>query len=367
MLHALWRFANLRSVKLLSGALVAILGIYGTFFYARKPQLVYEVLANSPVLNVKESLSKLAIYYDKTDLAATHQNLHLIRLRVSNQGSVAILKSYFDKAAPLGFQISKGKILDDSIVSSDTYMTNNLHPSLRDERTVTFAPIILNPGDVFEVKVLILAAASDQPSVVPVGKVAGISQIELKKPYKDSREKAYISETFGGDLYVQAGRLLTYPIAALLLILASIASIVLPVIWISEKVGKRRRTKIAKQFRDALGRHTSLQEEFLIKEYINDSSVYIAFRYLLRPDTNPLLDHLPKRKVHSDTSSADSRIEIDAMYENFEKQYEELQQVGLILRDGPQIQVSPDFAEQAAAFIDFVEPAPETATQAKAA
>jgi hypothetical protein len=364
MLKALWDFVNLRPIKWVSGVTVALLGIYGTFFYERKPELVYEILANSPVLDVRERVSKLQIIYAGTDLAATRQNVHLIRFRVSNQGGTDILKSHFDDAAPLGFEVKGGRILEMSIQGTP-YLQENLRPSTRAENAITFSPVILNAGDAFEVRALVLTNVGEAPRVSPIGKVAGTPErIPIRELYLDAREKGYFAEAFGGDAWIQAGRLGGYLIAALLLLITLGFSIGVPYSIISEKLEKRKRFALVEKYKEALGRHTSLKEEFLFRQYIDSTHVFDVFRAIARGKV-PIHGRLVYERYLVDGHPV-AREMSEQLHRPVEDELIELEAVGLIVRDGPQVAVSPDFQAEAQAFLNFAVPAAQSSKSATA-
>jgi hypothetical protein len=159
MFESVWALITSRPVKIFSTVFVALLGIYGTFIYDKKPQVFFELTSNATVLDVREPLSKLTVIYDGTNLKEQNQSLYLLNIRVSNKGSADILKSSFDDGEPLGFKINSGTILEPPKIFGDEYLRNNLRPKIAGGSTVTFSPVILNAGDAFEVKTLLYQAA----------------------------------------------------------------------------------------------------------------------------------------------------------------------------------------------------------------
>ena len=70
--------------------------------------LKYILETNTNILDVKEQVGKLDCVYDGISLSRSKRNIRLIILKIYNQGSNPILKSYYDKRAPLGFVIEDG-------------------------------------------------------------------------------------------------------------------------------------------------------------------------------------------------------------------------------------------------------------------
>jgi len=352
MLKAFEALIGSRPIRWTSGVFVALLGIYGTFFYDRKPDVTFEIVANASVIDVRETLGKLTITYDGTNLQATNQHLHLLTLRITNNSSVDILKSFFDDADPLGFRVSVGKILEQPTFVAHESMRNSLRVSLRDVQTVVLAPLILNAGDVFEIKTLLLVPGNQIPSVSPIGRIAGVKEIRVSEMFRDSRKQGYLAEAFGGDAWVQAGRLGGYLFAGIFLIIASIAAIALPAAVITEAVQKRARRRSVERFRSAADRRLTLKEEYLAKLYVEGSPSFNVFRSILWPEGG----FAGLRRTIATQESSDGK-EVNRFVEfDFEDEYQDLEAAGLIIRDGPQVTISADFADAAKEFLNFVAP-----------
>ena len=147
---------------------------------------------------MRERVGKLAIIYDGTDLKEANQSLHLLVLRISNQGNADITKAQFDDLAPLGFRVTTGKIVETPTVVGEEYLRTNLKPTIRSDDTVLFSPVILNAGETFEVRLLLLVSGNQTPSVVALGKVAGIHSIPVIEALRPSGQRDYLQEAFGG-------------------------------------------------------------------------------------------------------------------------------------------------------------------------
>ena len=60
------------------------LAIYLGFFRDRKPELRFEIVSNTSVLDVREDLGKLEILYDGLDIKKSKQSLRVVVVRVDN-------------------------------------------------------------------------------------------------------------------------------------------------------------------------------------------------------------------------------------------------------------------------------------------
>jgi hypothetical protein len=350
MWRKIWEFITSPFMKWLATTCVAVLGIYGTFFYQHKPDIAFDIVSSANVLDIRESLNKLAIVYDGTDLRATNQNLHLLVLRIVNRGSANVLKSDFDDSVPLGFKVSVGKIVESPVIIAERYLKDNLHPMLRDERTVTFSPVIINAGDSFQVRALLLIPEGATLTMTPIGKIAGVKAMSVSNGYAEAADSGYFHQVFSGAFRVQAGRLVFYFFACIAFIAVLVAGIGIPASAISEKLAKRRRGERVRKYRETVSRRLSLKEEYLAAQYIQNTPVFNAFLRIVRrgdrtPDRSPRLVQL---EFDSDS--------VGLIRRDFKSEYEELAENGLIVMDGPQIEVVEDFAQLARELVNFLLP-----------
>ena len=344
MLEELFKLITSRPVKIFSTAVVALLGIYGSFIYEKKPQITFELTSNATVLDVREKLSKLTVIYDGTNLKEQNQNLFILNIRISNKGNADILKSNFDEGEPLGFKINSGFILEPPQIIGDEYLKNNLNPKILDKNIVAFSPVILNADDAFEVKVLILVMNGAFPTITPIGKIAGVKNLQLSEPYKEATNDNIFYEAFYGGWKLQLIRIISYFVIAVILVIVTGVLIFLPVKFISEKIQRQRRIKRVDKYRLLIKRLLSLEEEFLVRNYINKSKVYELFEHLI-DSKNPKMNF---QGVF---------IELNKEYlfgDDIERFYEELENAGLIIRDGPQAVINPAIEKHAKEFVSFV-------------
>jgi uncharacterized membrane protein len=333
---------------------VAALGIYGTFFYERTPDLTIEILSSASVLDVRENLTKLSIVYDGTNLEAANQNLHLLVLRFVNRGSADILKSHFDESAPLGFKVNTGKIVEAPRVVGDAYIQANLKALVYGERMVQFSPVILNAGESFQVRVLLLVPNDSPVEVSPIGKIAGVHKISILQNFSEASQTTYTQKAFGGGFLVQLGRLGGYFVVLVLTILLIILFIVMPLDKVASIRARSRRVKMLEQFKTAASRKLTLKEEYLGNQFVEQTEIFAAFARLVNPGHR---DSYESIIVSTNIDpGAPAHVIAGARRESLKAAYDELERNGLVIRDGPQIQVSADIAETATELVNFVSP-----------
>ncbi|MXZ10999.1 MAG: hypothetical protein F4Y79_16335 [Gemmatimonadetes bacterium] len=289
----------------LLGFIIALLfgslAIYSEFFRDRKPQLRFEIVSNTSVLDVREDLGKLEILYDGLDIKKSKQSLRVVVVRVDNPGGTAILMGHYDKREPLGFTFSTGKLLRVELLeASNRYLMSNLRVSLTDSLLCVFEPVILESKDYFMFKALILHAQGWTPILSPQGKIAGIRTFYLTEQSSTESEKSYLHLVFAGGVWVQAARLVSYFFGLILLLFAVIS----PVLFISGKFTRRKRKKHVKLFRRLTDIELQDKDEFLFSAYEDNGPHYIHAMEQLLSDKTKLkeaIDELPEQGDESES------------------------------------------------------------------
>jgi hypothetical protein len=219
-----------------------ILSLYTAFFYQKKPHLTLDVIGYSTVLDVPEDLRELAITYRGINITKQNECLQVITVRLTNDGNVDILKTFYDDTDPVGFDIIAGKIAQppELMHASNEYLRRHLKVALSEPGRVTISPIILEAGHNFVLTVLVLSPRGSKVLVTPIGKVAGVPDIELGKSFLDIGKKSFTSAAFGGTASVQMVRIVVYSIVGVgVVVLLTLADLLLERTW------ERRKRKAA--------------------------------------------------------------------------------------------------------------------------
>lgn len=168
------------------GAVGTGFGIWA-YFNSPSPELTYEILTNTPVLDIREEVDNLEILYDGQNITDSDRSLQVVTFRVVNSGRIEITQGLYDaENAPLGLRLSDGQIVQSPrvISSSNQYIADNLNPSVASPTDIQFSPVVLNPQDYFTLKILALVP-SEEVIVEPIGIVAGIDKIRLVESYRE--------------------------------------------------------------------------------------------------------------------------------------------------------------------------------------
>ena len=283
----------------LLGVILAVLfgglTVYSEFIRNREPELRFEVVSNTSVLDVREELGKLEIFYDGLDIKKSKQSLRVIVVRVVNPGETDILMSHYDERVPLGFTVSNGELLRVELLeASNQYLKSNLRVSFTDSLRGVFEPVILESKEFFIFKALVLHLQGAPPALSPLGKIAGIKTINLTEQLSAESEKSYWNLVFAGGVWVQAARLISYFLGLILLLFAVIS----PVVFVSGKLTRRKRAKHIKHFRRVTETELQDKDEFLFTAYEDHGYYYVhAMGQLLSSESKlkKTLDELPEQ------------------------------------------------------------------------
>ena len=287
----------------LLGVVLAIvfggLTVYAEFIRDRRPDLKFEVVSNTSVLDVREELGKLEIFYDGLDIMKSKQSLRVVVVRVVNPGETDILMGHYDERVPLGFTVSNGELLRVELLeASNGYLMSNMRVLFTDDLQSVFAPVIIESKEFFTFKALILHSQGEPPVLSPQGKIAGIRTISLSEQISAENDQSYWHLVFSGGVLVQASRLISYFFGLILLLFAIIS----PIVYVSGKFTRRKRAKHIKHFRRVTGIELQDKDEFIFSEYMDNGHRHVkAMSSLLTNKTKlkEVLDELPDKGVES--------------------------------------------------------------------
>jgi len=236
-----------------SRTFLALFGVLGTavtiyaFLQEKKVDLRFEVIANTNVLDFNADISKLEVTYDSTNLKQTQENLRIYTIKIINNGDQNIIKEFYDDNEPLGIKISSGKIIErpQIIQTSSDYLTRNIKLTDYRKDQISFSQVIIESGEFFIVKLLVLHKKDAIPNIISFGKIAGQKEIKVVNAIDIKEETTFWSKTYYGNLWVQLLRLLSYFAAGIVIIITFVAS--------SEQIDTfredKRRKKLISEFK----------------------------------------------------------------------------------------------------------------------
>ena len=212
--------------------LALILGLFSiyVFFDGENPNITFDIVNEVNVFDVHKPLDELNIYFREEDIQQKNLNLLIISIKIENTGNLDILQNFYDENVVFGLQVDNGQIIESRLVDSNSeYLMSNLNLETVNN-TVEFSKLIFEENKYFIIEILVLHDKNEGPTLVPLGKIAGIEKMEVKKSYTE--RQSFFDALFSGSLVVQMIRLPIYLLTffAFLLFIASI----------SDQIDKRR-------------------------------------------------------------------------------------------------------------------------------
>ena len=172
------------------------------FFHEKKLEITYEIISESNVLDIHKPLKDLTIFFKDENIQKKNLNLKVYTIRVYNTGELNIRQDDFDKNLPWGLEVKQGKIINKArlINTNSEYLMSNLEPTVLDTNKLEFKKIIFERNKFFIVELLVLHSKVQLPSILPIGKIAGVEENEPLKSFVASKEKSFIETFFAGGI-----------------------------------------------------------------------------------------------------------------------------------------------------------------------
>ncbi|QNK46468.1 hypothetical protein H7F28_13850 [Brevibacterium sp. PAMC23299] len=226
----------------LLGIIGLIVGIYYAIYYEKKTEVSFQIVNESDILDVRKPLKDLDIFFENKDIQKANLNLKVIRLKIINTGQVDILQNFYDKNEDWGFKISSGKIIEIRPTKTNSnYLEDNINPVV-DGDLVKLEKTILEKEKYVSFEILVLHNKNSPPSIIPVGKIAGINDFVITDSNSNNEETSFWNDLFYGKLHTHLIRFILYFSLFILGAITSIATLA----FISskkEKLGRNKRKK----------------------------------------------------------------------------------------------------------------------------
>lgn len=208
---SLVRRVDIRIVIAVIGVLLTGFGLYLTLS-VDKPNISLVVINDTNVLDVHEPVKDLTIEFQGEDIQKENLNLRIITLKIVNDGELDILQSHYDMNDTWGIKVTGGEIIEVRLVESNSeYIKSNLDPRLvKDEGLIELEKIIFDRGKYFVLEILVLHEKQEIPTILPLGKIAGIEEIKVSELASESEEVTFFKEAFSGGAGVQFARTVSY-------------------------------------------------------------------------------------------------------------------------------------------------------------
>ena len=251
-MNALEKFANLDKKFAWSflGFVLAVffggLTIYNEFIKAHDPQMIFEILSDTNVLDLKENVPELKILYGDVDIKNVGKDLSVMVFRIKNIGGASILGGFYDANSPVGITLSNGEFLKvEKIDASNEYLKNSASAIKSSPTSIKIPNVIMEPGESYTLKALIIHAARTATIIKSSGKIAGMRNIPVVRVDANKENETFWSKVSSGSIGVQAARSLLYFFAFIF----SLSAVIFPLVAIFESFQKRSRKKSISQFK----------------------------------------------------------------------------------------------------------------------
>lgn len=266
---------------ILTGLIFGLLSVYTDFLRSNSPNIEFDVLSNTTVVDLKENIGKIDILYDSTSILSEKKNLSLITFKITNTGNADILENFYYKKFPLGFKLVRGELLEipTIIQTNNDFLSKSIILNKVSSHEVRFNNFIFEKGDFFTIKMLVLHDIKSTPEIISEGKVIGVKNIKVIKTYINKGNKGFWENVFEGTLLVHITRFFSYFLITIIVLVL----IIIPITYLSDWVGEQKRKKIIKRFKEYRRKDFSIDEQIILEFYlINGTAGIETFRGVLK-------------------------------------------------------------------------------------
>lgn len=203
--------------------LAVIIGIPSLYiaFHDKKPNIVFQVVSESNVLDIHKPMKDLSITFRGKNLEEEKKNLKILTIKVENNGDLGVLQNFYDDTEQWGVKFENSEIVEKpSILSSSSdYIKNKIIKSVENRNVLEFNKIIFDKGHEFTFEVQLIHDNKKEPQLIPLGKIANVDkQIVFRTPLTQEKQ-SIIREAINGNYLVQIVRFFIYVGALILLII----------------------------------------------------------------------------------------------------------------------------------------------------
>jgi hypothetical protein len=354
------------------GFLIGVIGIsyaiYVDHFKEENPLIVFDILSNTQVLSVKEDVNRLGIIYNGENLKERQENLILLTIRILNEGEKNITEQDYYTKIPFGLKVIGGKIADKPILldASNKFLEENLSILFDTLNNVVFNNIPLDQGQYFTIKILTVCKDNSLPSIIPAGKVSGISgEFIIRQSYMETQKEeiSFLRNVTSGSFWIHVARFFFY----FSCITAVSFIIVFPTSLISSLLKDKKKKRIVQKFRERIKNELSQNAEMIFDLFRSDGSD--AIRWLNRTINNQnrlkrTIDSFDKMNIVSQNVDEDyfregsaGIIHMRTMHLRTTRRYflSKLIEKKIIVKEGVDFKVDNQFKNELQQFIAFLE------------
>lgn len=171
------------------GLLMTAFTIYMQYGNPKKPNLTFEELVNSQILNESVNGIEFEIKYDTLNLTTSSDQISSVVLKIVNNGRLGIRDTDFDKSYPFGIQIENGEILGTAeIVSSNDqdYYRDIIETEI--DNKIELKKKIFNKNDNVVIQFYARHKRGTDIEINPIGKLKGQNKIGFESSISPQEE-----------------------------------------------------------------------------------------------------------------------------------------------------------------------------------
>jgi len=253
------------------GVLVALIfGILGIYSMVRekKPNILYEIINEANVLDVRKPLKDLSISFQGEDIQKENLNLRILTVRVENNGEVDILQGHYDAGDIWGVQVQNARVIEARLINSNSeYLKSKLNPNVIEDDKIKLNKIIFEKGKFFVLEILVIHEKALKPEIIPFGKIAGIDRIVLVKSWEEQEKQPFMTKLFYGNAFMHFLRFIFYVLVSIVIGVTLGLSASKFSAFINKRKSELRKREIIKVFgKDSL--EVESKKKFLYEYYI---------------------------------------------------------------------------------------------------
>ena len=209
------------------GALITIasfvIAIVSVVLSVQEPQsdVTFEVLSETSLLDVRRPLQDLNVSFRGEDIQESNLSLRIVAINVTNSGEVDLNSSHFDAEVEWGVKLEGAEVLETRLIDANSaYLKDRVTLRPKGSDTILFPQLIFEKDDFFVIEVLLLHSRDNVPSVFPVGKIAGIDEINVKSRSLIREDVGFFAQLFPGSSVIHLVRTVIYLFGSVITILA---------------------------------------------------------------------------------------------------------------------------------------------------
>ena len=259
------------------------LAIYDRFLAEKNRQLYFDVLTNTAVMDIKEDVPTLDIFFDGVNIKQQNQSLRIMSIRIVNDSSRDILKGLYDPKDLLGFRLSHGKIIRVNVIkTSNEYLSRNLSLAIDKNNTIILPEVIIEAGESFVVKMMILHASNETPTIIPTGHIAGMKAILIRELYREGEVLPFWTRVFSDSIWIHIVRLIIYVMIVITIFLA----IFVPFVTISNMFYRAKLKKNVQEFKATTSLSLNETDDYIFSKYVERGEGVLSFLKAIDADKN---------------------------------------------------------------------------------